>query len=255
MMRTILAADRTAMGHWVAKHAAEVIRTAIQQQGHATIVIATGASQFEVLGELVKQPGIDWGAVTGFHLDEYIGLSADHPASFCRYLKERFVDHVPISKFNFLYGDQDPKQTIATIGSALQNTTIDLALVGIGENAHLAFNDPPADFDTTDPYLIVKLDEACRMQQVGEGWFASLSDVPTEAISMSVQQILKAKRIFCSVPDTQKANAVRQTLQGGINPMVPASILKQHEGTTLIIDKASASQLSDETRNELEPVT
>ncbi|TWU26181.1 Glucosamine-6-phosphate deaminase 1 [Novipirellula galeiformis] len=254
MMRTILAADRPAMGQWVATQAAEVIRTAIEQQGHATIVIATGASQFEVLGELVQQPNIDWSLVTGFHLDEYVGLSADHPASFCRYLKERFVDLVPISKFHFLYGDQDASETIAKTGAELQKTTIDLALVGIGENAHLAFNDPPADFETLEPYLIVKLDEACRKQQVGEGWFPSLEDVPTEAMSMSVQQILKAKRIFCSVPDSQKATAVRQTLEGGIDPMIPASILKQHAGATLIIDRASAGQLSQSTLDEVESI-
>ncbi|MFG0262035.1 MAG: glucosamine-6-phosphate deaminase, partial [Novipirellula sp. JB048] len=231
MMRTILVADRPAMGQWVAQQAAEVLRTAIEQQGHATIITATGASQFEVLGELVQQPDLDWSRVTGFHLDEYVGLSPDHPASFCRYLKERFVDRVPLANYHFLYGDQDPQETIAKVGAELQKTTVDVALVGIGENAHHAFKDPPADFETHDPYLIVELDELCRNQQVGEGWFPSLADVPTEAISMSVQQILKSKRIFCSVPDAQKATAVRKTLENGIDPQIPASILKQHAGT------------------------
>ena len=251
-MRTILTSDRESMGRYVAQHAAADLRTAIDQHGTANLVVATGASQFEVLKELVPQPGIDWPSVQGFHLDEYVGLSGDHGASFCRYLKERFVDHVPLGAFHYLPGDQDPAETIARVGDLIRETRIDLALVGIGENGHLAFNDPPADFETEDPYLVVELDEPCRMQQVGEGWFETLDDVPTHAMSMSVRQILKAAKIYCSVPDQRKAEAVRNTVEGPITPEVPASILKTHGATTLVIDEAAASELSAEVRDALE---
>lgn len=240
------------MGRLVAERAARDLRLAIADRGSANIVVATGASQFEVLDELVQQTEIDWSRVTGFHLDEYVGLSSDHPASFCRYLKERFVDHVPLKDFHYLRGDEDPQQTIGRVGKLLQAAPIDVALVGIGENAHLAFNDPPADFETDQPYLIVKLDQACRQQQVGEGWFASFDDVPTEAITMSIQQIMKAERIYCSVPDEQKSNAVRDTLEGPITPDVPASILRQHPEATLVIDQAAAGRLSETTLDQVE---
>ena len=251
-MRTILTSDRESMGRYVAQHAAADLRTAIDQHGTANLVVATGASQFEVLKELVHQPGIDWPSVQGFHLDEYVGLSGDHGASFCRYLKERFVDHVPLGAFHYLPGDQDPAETIARVGDLIRETRIDLGLVVIGENGHLAFNDPPADFETEDPYLVVELDEPCRMQQVGEGWFETLDDVPTHAMSMSVRQILKAAKIYCSVPDQRKAEAVRNTVEGPITPEVPASILKTHGATTLVIDEAAASELSAEVRDALE---
>jgi glucosamine-6-phosphate deaminase len=240
------------MGRWVAEHAAADLREAIARHGAANIVVATGASQFEVLGQLITQDDIDWSLVHGFHLDEYVGVSSDHEASFCRYLQERLVDHVDLADFHFLRGDEDPQATIARVGGLIAAARIDLALVGIGENGHLAFNDPPADFDTEQPYILVELDEPCRMQQVGEGWFESLADVPTHAISMSVRQILKARKIYCSVPDQRKAAAVRATLEGPITPAVPASILREHDAATLIIDQAAASQLSSATRGELE---
>ena len=251
-MRTIIAENRIAMGNWVATQAGDAISNAIAEFGHASIVIATGASQFEVLDSLAKRSDIDWSVVTGFHLDEYIGLDDSHPASFCKYLRERFVDRVPLKAFHYLNGDQDPNQVLVSVGDRLVQSRIDVALVGIGENGHLAFNDPPADFRTTEPYLIVELDKKCRMQQVGEGWFDSLDDVPRQAISMSVQQILKSKKIFCSVPDSQKADAVRDTLEGSISPLVPASILREHPDTCLIIDQASASKLSETTRSDME---
>lgn len=253
-MQIILTSDRAAMGTWVAEQAAHEIRLAIAAQGHARIVIATGASQFEVLAELAQQPNVDWSKVVGFHLDEYIGLSADHPASFCRYLKERLVDLVPLSAFHFLPGDEPPSLVIERVGGLLQQAPIDVALVGIGENSHLAFNDPPADFQTQQPYLIVTLDEACRHQQVGEGWFASLEEVPRLAISMSVHQIMQSKRIFCSVPDQQKATAVQQTIEGPICPSVPASILQQHPAVTLVIDQASAAKLSSASLEKVQRV-
>ncbi len=251
-MQTIITADSVEMGRVAAARAAKDLRTAIDSRGRANLVIATGASQFDVLSQLIAQPDIDWSKVHGFHLDEYIGVSIEHPASFCRYLKERFVDHVPLADFHYLRGDADPNETIQQVGNLLKESPIDVAMVGIGENGHLAFNDPPADFETEDPYLIVQLDEPCRQQQVGEGWFASLADVPTHAISMSVRQIMKSAKIFCSVPDARKADAVRRTLEDEISPQIPASILRQHDAATLIIDEAAASQLSDLTRSSIQ---
>lgn len=251
-MRTILVSTREEMGRWVAKHAAADLISAIEKNGSANLVVATGASQFEVLDSLVQQEGIDWSRVQGFHLDEYVGLADDHPASFCRYLRERFVERVQLSDFHYLNGLGDHAETIRRVGDLIADTRVDVALVGIGENGHLAFNDPPADFETKSPYLVVELDEPCRMQQVGEGWFDSLGDVPTHAMSMSVQQILKAEKIYCSVPDQRKAKAVRDTLEGDINPDVPASILRTHAATNLIIDEAAASKLSDTKLAELE---
>ncbi|TWT82718.1 Glucosamine-6-phosphate deaminase [Planctomycetes bacterium CA13] len=253
-MRMLLAANRQSMGKWVAKQASECLRQAIEEQGKASIIVATGSSQFEVLGALIKQPNIDWTCVEGFHLDEYIGLSEEHSASFCRYLKERFVSRVPLADFHYLYGNQPPTETIDRIGGLLRETTVDVALVGIGENAHLAFNDPPADFQITDPYITVTLDEACRHQQVGEGWFESIEDVPRQAISMSIQQILKAKQIYCTVPDERKANAVRATLEGPIDPQTPASILQWHHGVHFACDRAAASKLSRNTLDRMERV-
>jgi len=252
MMKVIVTEDRAAMGTWVAEHAAADLRSAIQARGEARLIIATGSSQFEVLDSLAKRNDVDWSAVTGFHLDEYIGISQSHPASFCRYLRERFVSKLPLKDFYYLDGEGDPKSTIANVGAKLMAAPIDVALVGIGENGHLAFNDPPADFDTNEPYIIVTLDEPCRMQQVGEGWFAGLDDVPTHAISMSIRQIMKTRTIYCSVPDERKAAAVRATLEDAISPQIPASILRDHERVTLIIDRPAASQISPATQSSLE---
>ncbi len=249
-MDLIIVADRKEMGTLVAQRAAEILREAIDSQGAANLVVATGASQFEVLGELVSQPDLDWSRVTGFHLDEYIGIAPDHPASFIGYLKERFVDRVPLADFHYLSGTEEASQVIAKVGKLISERTVDLMLCGIGENGHLAFNDPPADFEAEDPYLVVELDEPCRMQQVGEGWFSSLAEVPTHAISMSIRQIMKSKRILCSVPDEQKSGAVRATLEGKISPEIPASILREHDAATLIIDEASSAKLRLETRSE-----
>lgn len=232
------------MGVRAAELAGECLRETLRQKQTANLVIATGASQFEVLSNLVGQPDIDWTRVTGFHLDEYVGLSSDHPASFCRYLKERFVSLVPLADFHYLRGDQDATQTIDRVGEILKQNEVDLLLCGIGENGHLAFNDPPADFENDSPYLIVELDRPCRQQQVGEGWFDSLKDVPTHAMSMSIRQIMRAKCIICSVPDERKAAAVRATLHDEISPAVPASILRNHPSATLIVDEAAASGLA-----------
>jgi glucosamine-6-phosphate deaminase len=232
-----------ALGAAAAEAAAGILRGALAERGSARLIVATGASQFEVLRQLIAKPGIEWSKIDGFHLDEYIGIAPTHPASFCRYLHERFVSHVPLRSFAYLAGDRDPLHVIAEVGQQLAAAPIDLALVGIGENGHLAFNDPPADFDNTAPYAIVQLDEACRRQQVGEGWFAGLEEVPQQAISMTIQQILKSRRIVCSVPEARKAKAVQAAVQGPVTPLVPASCLQQHPDTLVLLDRASAALL------------
>ncbi|MHC4800443.1 MAG: glucosamine-6-phosphate deaminase, partial [Planctomycetota bacterium] len=190
---------------------------------------------------LVADNDIDWSNVTGFHLDEYIGLPFSHPASFRKYLKQRFVDHAPLCEFHFINGEDDPQAECRRVGELISQHPIDVAFVGIGENGHLAFNDPPADFQTEEPYIVVTLDDACRQQQFGEGWFPSLEDVPQTAISMSIKQIMKSKSIVCSVPDRRKAKAVAVALQGPVTPDVPASILQQHPNVTIYLDREAAS--------------
>ena len=243
MINIILCRDILDLGQRAAVDAAARIRRAIKEQGCAHIIVATGASQFEVLAALVEQPDIDWPNVVGFHLDEYIGLPMTHPASFRRYLKERLVDRVPFRAFHYLDGQADPRAECRRVGDLVRQCSIDVALVGIGENGHLAFNDPPADFETEEPYLVVELDEACRRQQLGEGWFQTLDDVPRQAISMSIRQIMKSRAIVCSVPDLRKARAVRAALQGPVAPLVPASILQQHGSAAVYLDPPAASLL------------
>jgi glucosamine-6-phosphate deaminase len=236
--------DRLAMGRAAAAHAAASLRTCIRESVDARIIVATGASQIDFLGALTSAPDIDWSRVEMFHLDEYVGLPIDHPASFRRYLLDRLINKVGISRYHLLNGENDPAQAAQQVGDAVVKRPIDLAFVGIGENAHLAFNDPPADFTTERPYLIVTLDDACRRQQVGEGWFASIDDVPAQAMSMSVQQILKSKEIIAVVPDARKAVAVKACVEGPVSPMAPASILQTHANTTLYLDADSAALLT-----------
>lgn len=231
------------MGAAAATDGAVAIRDAITERGEARIIVATGASQFEVFNALIEQPDIDWNRVTGFHLDEYIGLPMSHPASFRKYLKERFVDLVPLAGFHYISGEGDALAECQNVGEALTTAPIDVAFVGIGENGHLAFNDPPADFEVEAPYIVVDLDDACRQQQLGEGWFPTFDDVPKQAISMSVKQIMKSRKIVCSVPDDRKSEAVRNTVQGDMTPDVPASILQIHPDATLYLDSAAASKL------------
>ena len=214
--------DKQQMAKVAAEEAASVLREAIQKNGKARIIAATGAAQFAFLEVLTRLPGIDWSRVEMFHLDEYIGIPETHPASFCRFLKERLIEKTGITQHHLLHGDLDPEKVIREAGAALASTPIDVAFVGIGENGHLAFNDPPADFETEEPYIVVDLDEACRRQQMGEGWFATLEDVPTRAISTSIRQIMKAKRIICFVPDARKAKAVHACFDGEISPAAPA---------------------------------
>ena len=229
------------LGQAAAEHAAEIIRRAIAARGEACLIAATGASQFEFLDALVRQPNIDWRKTIFFHLDEYVGLSESHPASFRKYLKERIADRVHPGRFYFVEGERpDPQAECRRLGEIISQYIVDAAFVGIGENGHLAFNDPPADFETEEPYLVVELDEACRRQQVGEGWFSSLEEVPRKAISMSVKQILKSRHILCVVPDKRKAQAVKDCLESEISPWHPASILRRHPATTLFLDSDSA---------------
>lgn len=231
------------LGQNAAAEGAAKIRDAIRDHGSATILVATGASQFETLAALVQSPEIDWSKVTGFHLDEYLGLPSSHGASFRKYLRERFVDLVPIGEFHYVNGDKDAVTECKRLGDLIGDRQVDVAFIGIGENAHLAFNDPPADFETQHSYLVVDLDDACRRQQLGEGWFDELADVPRQAISMSISQIMKSKHIVCSVPDERKAAAVRDTLTGPITPSIPASILQSHDSATMFLDPPAASQI------------
>ncbi len=243
-MNVIVCKDKEELGRLAAERGAALIRRALEKKGKANIILATGASQFEMLANLVKAD-VDWSKVTAFHLDEYIGLPETHPASFRKYLKERFASKVPIGAFHFVNGDaEDPQAECRRLGELISRHPIDVAFVGIGENGHLAFNDPPADFETEEPYLVVELDEACRRQQLGEGWFASLDEVPTQAISMSIRQILKSRAIICSVPDQRKAVAVQKAVEGPVTPQVPSSILQTHPETFLYLDPDSASLLN-----------
>lgn len=234
------------LGKQSASDAAEKIRSAIQEKAEANIILATGASQFETLGNLVEEPDIDWTKVTMFHLDEYVDLPETHPASFRKYLKERFETKVPeLKAAHYIQGDRDdPEAECERLNQMISNIEIDVALVGIGENGHLAFNDPPADFETEAPYIVVELDEACRRQQMGEGWFETIDDVPKTAISMSIKQIMKSKKIVCSVPDQRKAEAVKNCLEGEVTNIHPASILQAHPNCTVYLDQQSASMLS-----------
>ena len=244
-MEIIIENDVKELGQAAGHAAADLIQQAIAENGSANIILATGNSQFETLNQLIAEPGIDWSKVSMFHLDEYIGLPITHPASFRKYLQERFLSKVSTLKATCLInGETDPKSECDRVGNLITKHPIDVALVGIGENGHLAFNDPPADFETEQPYIVVELDEACRKQQLGEGWFASIDDIPRQAISMSVKQILKSKHIICSVPDGRKAVAVKNTLEQPVNNLYPASILQLHPNCACYLDKSSSALLS-----------
>jgi glucosamine-6-phosphate deaminase len=244
-MNTIICDNKQALGHAAAEQGAQRIREAIDKSGAARITVATGASQFEMLAHLAGMNDIRWDKVTAFHLDEYIGLPITHGASFRKYLWERFASKLPLplQMFYYIDGEGNPQNECRRIGEAISAGPIDVAFVGIGENGHLAFNDPPADFDTEAPYIVVNLDDACRRQQLGEGWFPSFDAVPAQAISMSIRQIMKSRCIVASVPDQRKAGAVRASLQGPVTPNVPASILQSHPDCTIHLDPASASLL------------
>ena len=241
----------TDLGVAAAALGAEKIRQAIRTGGQANIIIATGASQFEMMSNLVNSPGIDWGKVTMFHLDEYVGLPESHPASFRKYIKERFIGRLPceLKAFYLVNGEGDAAKNADGLDEIIKKHPIDVAFIGIGENGHIAFNDPPADFETQKPYIVVNLDLACRKQQMGEGWFPTINDVPEQAISMSVRHILKSKVIINTVPDGRKAEAVKGTVEGAFGPHCPASVLRFHADCTTFLDEGSASGLSTITKD------
>jgi len=232
-------------GAAAADRGAAILKEVIAAKGRASFIVATGASQFDFMESLTQTDGIAWHSTVMYHLDEYIGITEDHPASFRRYLKERLVDLVQPGTVHFIRGETaDPATECRRMNAIISKDKIDVAFVGIGENGHLAFNDPPADFETEQPFIIVELDKACRQQQYGEGWFASLEDVPATAISMSIKQIMKSDTIICTVPDERKARAVKQCFDGEVSPMHPASILREHPDSFVYLDVDSASLLS-----------
>jgi len=242
-MEIIISRNPEELGISAGKRAAELINKAIREKNEANVILATGASQFETLKQLIKE-NIDWSKVVMFHLDEYIDLPESHPASFRKYLKERFLSQVSaLKEFHLINGEVDPVAESERLDGLISKRQIDVALVGIGENGHLAFNDPPADFEIDKPYLVVDLDKNCRQQQFNEGWFDAIEEVPKRAISMSVKQILKSGHIICSAPDTRKAVAVKNAINGEVTNMVPASILQTHNNCEFFLDEASASLL------------
>lgn len=233
------------MAEDVASRGKKAINDAIAERGHANVIVATGTSQYEVLDSLIKNGGIDWSVVTIFHLDEYCGISVEHKASFRKYLKERVADQLPtLKEFVYIEGDVDDLEAeISRLSTKINQHPIDVAFIGIGENGHIAFNEPPANLDTTDPYIIVELDDTSRNQQVGEGWFATFDDVPANAISMSIHYILKSALILCTVPDERKAETVKNAIEGPMEPSCPATYLRTHKNVSLHMDEPAASQL------------
>lgn len=232
------------LGAAAAQYSATLINQCIENKGKARILLSTGASQFEFFKSFVKM-NIDWGKVEAFHLDEYINMPEIHPASFKKYLKERFLKTIQIGKMHFVNGEGDIQKNIKELSVEINKEPIDLALIGIGENAHIAFNDPPADFDTAEPYFIVNLDEKCRNQQWKEGWFNSIEEVPKVAITVSVHQIMQSRAIVSCVPHLSKADAIKSTLEEDVSPHIPATILKTHPQWALFLDKDSASRLDN----------
>jgi len=248
-MKIVVASDVQTMGQQAARDGAAKLRDAIAARGKANIILATGSSQFSMLASLQNERRIAWQKVSIFHLDEYVGLPASHPASFRKYLRDRFINELPVAprEFYAIDAETDPVAEAERLSAVISEAAIDVAFVGIGENGHLAFNDPPADFETEVPYLVVQLDEACRQQQLDEGWFPTLEAVPKQAISMSCRQILKSKSIVCTVPDRRKAKAVRDAVEGAITPAAPASILQRHADVTLYLDPLAAELLKKST--------
>jgi glucosamine-6-phosphate deaminase len=246
-MQVRVCEDRPSAGRAAAEHAGGVLRRMLAERSRARVVGASAASQIEFLEELTAMPGIDWQRIELFHLDEYIGLPPTHPASFCRFLQERLIEKTGIAEAHLLRGDLEPGDVIERAGAAIRRAPIDIAFVGIGENGHLAFNDPPADFTIQDPYIVVGLDETCRLQQVAEGWFENLEAVPKRAISMSVLQVLMSTEILAVVPGPRKAEAIRRCLQEPVSPLAPASILRTHPKTTVYLDRDSAALLQPAT--------
>lgn len=243
-MNVEIFSDRESLGVHAGAKGAACIKNIIREKGEANIILATGQSQFDTLEALISDKDIDWSKVRMFHLDEYIGMPISHKASFRKYLTERFVNKVePLKQVVLINGEQNAEDECRRLGEIIKEYPIDLAFVGIGENGHLAFNDPPANYDVENPYIVVDLDNQCRKQQMGEGWFNSLEEVPLQAISMSIKQIMKSEIIICAVPDARKAMAVRDCLKNEVSNMYPASILQKHANCYCYLDKGSAALL------------
>ncbi len=241
-MRLVISDNPEELGRQAAQRAADILRTALSRQGYARLVLSTGASQFETLEFLVKQD-VDWTKVEMFHLDEYLNLPITHSASFRRYLMERFVSKVPLKEVHLIATEDDTSEVLDHLSGVILEHPVDLALIGIGENAHIAFNDPPADFVVKEPYIVVNLDDHCKHQQVREGWFANIDEVPDQAISMSVHQILQSSYIISAVPHRVKAQAIFRVLRDEVSPMVPATALRDHPQWDIFLDRESGSLL------------
>jgi glucosamine-6-phosphate deaminase len=243
-MKIIIKEDISELGKVAGQTAARMIKDAIEKKNSVNIILATGTSQFETLNQLVKE-NIDWSKVTMFHLDEYIGLPETSPASFRKYLKERFIEKVSgLKKVYLINGEENAETECRRLGEIIKNNIIDVALVGIGENGHLGFNDPPADFETNEPFIVVDLDEKCRNQQYCEGWFKTIDDVPRQAITMSINQIMRSEKIICSVPESRKAIAVKDCFENDVSNLFPASILQKHDECICFLDKDSSALLT-----------
>jgi glucosamine-6-phosphate deaminase len=245
-MEIVKSETKQELGRKAAAKGAELIREAIRQRGAANILVATGASQFETLAHLINEPDIAWNRVTAFHLDEWIDMPITHPASFRKYLWERFVSKLPfpMAAFHYVEGEGDPNEECSRLNTLIARHPIDVAFVGIGENGHLAFNDPPADFHTSKAFIVVTIDERSRQQQFGEGWFKTLAEVPRTAITITCPQIMLSKAIICAVPDRRKAEAVKATLESPVSPQVPATIMRNHKAAYVFLDRESASLIS-----------
>lgn len=230
------------LGLKAARLAAGKLNESIAGRGEARLVVSTGSSQFETLSALLNE-NVDWEKVEIFHLDEYIGLPVTHPASFRKYLYERFINHINVKTFYSVDVEGSIEQKIKVLTKEIRKKPVDLGLIGIGVNGHIAFNDPPADFDTQEAYIVVNLDNECRMQQVNEGWFKTLKEVPEQAVSMTPWQIMQCKSIISCVPHKVKATAIRNTLLNKVTEIVPATLLKQHPDYHLYIDKNSSSEI------------
>lgn len=244
-MKIVVADNAQELGLKAAACAAEVINRSIKERGQARIVLSTGSSQFDLIKALVEMD-IEWNKVEMFHLDEYLDLPETHPASFRKYLKEKFVNLVPLKAVHFVSGEGDTESHIAELTVEIRKAPIDLGIVGIGENAHIAFNDPPADFETKEAFIIVNLDLKCKQQQVGEGWFPSVDEMPSQAITMTPYQIMQSKTIISCVPHKVKAQAVKDTLENDLTNTIPATLLKGHSDYTLFLDDASTSLVDKE---------
>jgi glucosamine-6-phosphate deaminase len=237
-----ISADATVLGVTAAQFAGLRLNEAIRKNGEARLAVSTGSSQFETLQALLNEK-VAWEKVEVFHLDEYIGLPVTHNASFRKYLNERFISQIKVKKFHSVDVEGDIDNKIKSLTIEIRQRPVDLGLIGIGVNGHIAFNDPPADFATREAYIIVNLDEQCRMQQVNEGWFGSIGDVPLQAVSMTPWQIMQCSTIISCVPHKVKAIAVKNTLINNLTEIVPATILKQHPDFHLFLDNNSASEI------------